>query len=423
MRAADLERVPRGWLIAATGLGAVLVVALAYYARWWVPRSNWLFSGHYALGFQDLKTRFRDIHRVARGINPYSKFDHHQYFTYPPGALLLFWPLTWLKLRTATLWWTLLSELALAGAFFVCWRRWRRSDPWLVAAGSLLYAVLAILIFPPLSIHIALGQLGMFIMVALAVDYLVLAGPAKGVLTGVAAAIKIYPIVFIVAWAIRREWRPALTALASGLATCLIALAIWPSLFSAFVHRQLLSGREVGHFLTNAHYLASSSSPFTIFFRWPFHGGTAAHVVGWLATLAAVALLLFAGDRLWRVDRAVGSFVMVMAASVLAGPVTWDHYYTFAPLLIFVALESRDRRAVWVTSLVAMVVYAVPWQISRNDSLTVDSFSLRALQVLVSRNALDVATLALGVAAIYSTRPADTPSASERRDELVAPSP
>jgi alpha-1,2-mannosyltransferase len=417
MRVPDPRRLPRAWLIAGTALGAVLVVALAYYARWWVPRSNWLFSGHYALGFQDLKTRFRDIHRVMRGINPYSKFDHHQYFTYPPPALIFFWPLTWVKLRTATLLWTLLSELSLALAIAVCWRRWRRDDPWLVAAGSLIYAVVAIAIFPPLSIHIALGQLGLFLMAALVVDYLVVPAPAKGVLTGVAAAIKIYPIVFIVAWALRREWRAVITSLASGLATSLVALAIWPSLTSAFVHRQLLSGREIGHFLRNPHYLASSSSPFTILFRWPFHGGTAAHVLGWVLSLAAVALMLWAGHRLWRAQRPVGSFVMVMAASVLAGPVTWDHYYTFAPLLVFVALQCRDRRAIWVTALVAMAVYAVPWQISRNDSLSVDSWSLRALQVFISRNALDAATLALGVAAVLSTRV----SAGERADELVAP--
>ena len=390
--------------MAATIAGVVALCALALYVRHEVPRSNWLFSGHYALGFLDLHSRFKDVHKVLRGVNVYSRADHHQYFTYPPAALLVLWPLSWARFQVDVLVWTLLSEFALAGVIALSWRSWRRDDPWMIAAGSLLGALVSFVVFPVLSIHLALGQLGLFIALALAVDYLALRGRAKGVLAGIATAIKIYPVVFIIAWALRREWRAVATAIASAGATTLVAFALWPSLTRTFISRQVLSGRELSHFLNNAHYLASSSSPFTIFFRWPFHGGAAAHVVGWAASIVAVGVGLWASERLWRLGRSTSSFVMVMGASVLAGPVTWDHYYVFAPLLVFVVLENRDLRVLSVTAAGSMVLYAVPWQLARNESLSENSLSARAVFILLARNALSLATIATSLAALWSTR-------------------
>jgi hypothetical protein len=105
-----------------------------------------------------------------------------------------------------------------------------------------------------------------------------------------------------------------------------------------------------------------------------------------------------------------------MGASVLAGPVTWDHYYTFAPLLVLVIIENWHRRALAVTAAVAIVVYAVPWQLARNESFSVTGFSLRELFIFVARNALSAATVLVMVAAIAATR-----SLGERAQDPVAP--
>ncbi len=398
--------------------GVVALVVLALFIRAYVPHHNWLFSGHYALGFGDLLSRTRDIWRIHHGSNVYSLHDHHQYFTYPPAALFIFWPLSWATFHTDVLIWTLLCLFALAASIAIVWRTVAPQGPWTVAAGSLWGTVASVMVLPVISIGLALGQLGLLLMLMLVLDYLVLRAPAKGVLTGVAAAIKIYPVVFIVSWLIRREWRPALTALASGALTSAAAWAIWPHFTATFVNRQLLSGRELTHFLHNLHWRATSSSPYTIFFRWPFHGGPYASLVGWLASLAAVALGLWAAQRLWRVGARASSFVMVMGASVLAGPVTWDHYYTFAPLLVFVAYENRRRIALAITAVAALVVYAVPWQLARNESFSVTGLSAHELLIFVARNALSAATVALSVAGVYVTR---STSASESLDQTPAP--
>lgn len=266
MKAPNSRSIQPAKAVAAAVLGVVALVGLAWFIRDYVPHHNWLFSGHYALGFGDLLSRKRDIFRIHHGSNVYSLHDHHQYFTYPPAALFIFWPLSWANFHVDVLIWTLACLFALAGSIAMVWRAVRPDPMWTVAAGSLWGTVAAVVAFPVISIGLALGQLGLLLMVMLALDYLVLRGPAKGVLTGIAAAIKIYPVVFIVGWLIRREWRPALTALASGALTSAVAWAVWPTFTATFVSRQLFSGRELTHFLNNLHWRATSSSPYTIFF-------------------------------------------------------------------------------------------------------------------------------------------------------------
>lgn len=388
----------------AAGAGALAVVALAYFIRDYVPHHNWLFTGHYAIGFEDLLSRTRQISHVRHGANLYSKKDHSQYFTYPPAALFLFWPLSWASFHLDALVWTLLCLAALAGSIAIAWRTVARPDAWVVVAGATWGAILAVAALPVISLGFALGQVGELIMVALIVDYLVLRNRAQGLLTGLTAAIKIYPAVFIVGWLVRREWRPALTAIFSGAALSGLAWAVFPTFTRTFVSQQLFSGNELTHFLHSTHWLSTSSSPYTIFFRWPFHGGSWASPVGWLASLSVVALGIWATHRLWRAGRPLTSFCTLMGACVLAGPVTWDHYYTFAPLLVLVAWENRDQRPMVVAAIVALVVYALPVQLARNESLSVHGFSARALFIFAARNALSGATVLLMLAGLWVTR-------------------
>jgi hypothetical protein len=299
-------------------LGVVAVVVLGVFIRDYVPTHNWLFTGHYAIGFEDLLSRTRDISHIRHGANLYSVKNHAQYFTYPPAALFLFWPLSWASFHIDALVWTLVCLAALVGSIAIAWRSVIRTDGWVLAAGSLWASLIAVALLPVISLGFALGQVGELIMVALALDYLVLRGRFQGVLTGVVATIKIYPAVFIVGWLVRREWRPALTATASGAVVTAIAWAVFPSFTRAFLSKQLFSGNELTHFLHSTHWLSTSSSPYTIFFRWPFHGGSWASPVGWLASLAVVALGVWATQRLWLAGRRLSSFCTLLGATVLA---------------------------------------------------------------------------------------------------------
>ena len=125
----------------------------------------------------------------------YAQIHRLQYFVYPPAALWLFWPLTWVgRFTGASSCWTLASLLALAwliasAARFACKWRWRKA--WAV---SLLVATpLCTLVVQPVGVHLALGQVGLFLAAAATFDVLCVRGRARGLLTGVTAALKLLP--------------------------------------------------------------------------------------------------------------------------------------------------------------------------------------------------------------------------------------
>ena len=270
----------RALVCGLVGLG--ILVALSWYVAWHVPRSEWLFGAHYDNGFKDLRYRIRNVYSVRHGGVLYSsKIGTLQYFVYPPAALWLFWPLTWVTgpARHAShfsgeLLWTLVSLLALAwmiasAAHRAC--RWRWQKAWAV---SLLVATpLCAIVLQPVAVHLALGQVGLLLAAPAVFDILCVRDQrARGVLTGITAALKLYPIVYFAIFALRREWRALGNAVAAMVATTAIAWAVFPSYSATYFFHRLLGGSELRHYWHNAHWLSSSSSLYTLFFRQPFTG-------------------------------------------------------------------------------------------------------------------------------------------------------
>ena len=254
--------------------GTLVIMGLSWYTTKRVPHNNWLFTGHYACSFCDINSRIEDVMTVKHGGVLYSFYDHHQYFTYPTAALFLFWPLSWVSHFWAVTGWSFITIASYAGLVMLGWRQVRGALTWR-SAGVILWATaLGVTIFPTMAICLSQGQTASFLALVVAMDYLAIRGRAQGVLTGIAAAIKIYPIIFIGVWIARRQWRQALTALASGAMTTALAWLIWPKHSSTFFFHRLTSGREISHFHSNVHWRSSSSSPYSFFYRPPFDGGS-----------------------------------------------------------------------------------------------------------------------------------------------------
>jgi alpha-1,2-mannosyltransferase len=122
----------------------------------------------------------------------------HLSFTYPPAAALLFTPLAALPIQLA--WAVMASATVLALALVIrvavaavpCWR--------FPAAWSTLLLTVAMLCLMPVWRTIGLGQVNMLLMAMVTVDVLVVTGRGSrwgGLLVGVAAAVKLVPLIFI----------------------------------------------------------------------------------------------------------------------------------------------------------------------------------------------------------------------------------
>jgi len=390
--------------------GTLVLMGLAWYTTKRVPHNNWLFTGRYACSFCDINSRMEDVMTVKNGGVLYSYYSHHQYFTYPTAALFLFWPLTWVSHFWAVTGWSFITLVSYAGLVMLGWRQVRGALTWR-STGVILWATaLGVTIFPTITICLSQGQTASILAVVVALDYLAIRGRAQGVLTGIAAAIKIYPIIFIGVWIARRQWRQALTALASGAMTTALAWVIWPKHSTTFFFHRLTSGREISHFHSNVHWRSSSSSPYSFFYRPPFDGGSWESSAGLHAGLVVANFCIWVGVRLWNRGYRLTSFVAVLIGSTLSAPVVWDHYFAWVLLLPLVAYEVGWRRPTAWMALIALVALMVPWGIMRDENFSYAGFTPMTITLFFVRNALLFSSLGI---LFFASR-------LKPKDELVA---
>jgi alpha-1,2-mannosyltransferase len=394
------------WCCAA---GVGILALLAWYVAWHVPSSGWLFTTHYDAGFKDLVYRAQNV-RAARhlGVLYYPRIATLQYFVYPPAALWVFWPLTWVGAFTGELLWSFATLVALAwllasAARHACRWPWRKA--WAV---SLLVATpLAALLLQPVGVHLALGQVGLFLAAPAVFDILCVRDPrGRGLLTGVTAALKLYPVVYFFQFALRREWRALGNAIGAMAAVTALAWVVFPGYSVTFFVHRLASGGELRHYWHNLHWIASSSSLYTVFFRQPFTGTAWERGVGLAACVAAIGLGVLGARRQLREGREVGALLCLALAATIGSPVAWDHYFIWVVLTPFVLVEAGALPWWRTTSLgLFALTCLVPLRLARNESLTHKGYNWIFLVILTARNALAAASLLWLVVAAIPWRP------------------
>ena len=176
-------------------------------ALWWLIDIPELFSGKFSTYYHiDL-----DVYReggAGFGSDLYAKDylvgsnrDVSLPFTYPPFAALLFTPLSWLPLTAASI----LVSVASFAALWACVALVLRS---IKCSGWAAWALLAAMLTEPITETFSFGQVNILLSALVVVDILWLRpGRGRGVLTGIAMAIKLTPAVFLAVFFVRRERR------------------------------------------------------------------------------------------------------------------------------------------------------------------------------------------------------------------------
>jgi alpha-1,2-mannosyltransferase len=374
------------------GVTASLVIA------WLTVRGGafrpWLFSSHYELGFTDLHARIIEVGRVRGGGDIYIPFGIEA-FTYPPAAILLFFPLTFLSQQVSYLAWTWLSILCLAGTYFVVLRNLTEQKRGSDLGVAIWAAIVTVALFPPMAESLAWGQTSTILLLLVTVDFLMIRRPLQGALVGIACALKLYPGMIIVFWVLRRKFRTAGTAIASCVLATGSAWMLWPRSASTFFLQILPKGSETSHFssVTTAIKSASVSS---FFLRMSFLPETVAIVLGVFTGVLIVIVGMAAAARLDRCGLQVSALVTMLCLSVVVSPVAWDHYFTFAPLLVFVTIEVGYKSSLGRASLVALLLFAFPWFLFRYPSGYSSSIAVLSVVqtacVVLARNAFFIAS-------------------------------
>jgi alpha-1,2-mannosyltransferase len=284
-------------------------------------------------------------------------------FTYPPLAALLALPLAFLPFVAVKIGW----DLAIYAALLWCLRS--VLAPYRVrlrAAGvrsEILVLPVAFVVATrllPGRQQVHFGQVGLFLMTLVLVDLLTpWTGRWRGVLVGLATAIKLTPGVFIVGlWLAGRRRTAGMAAAAFGLLTGLAALAA-PGSSRAYWTSAVFASDRLGD---NAD--PTNQSLRGLVLRTPLTHLSATAVFLLLAALVGAVGLRKAAAA-WRAGDDLAAVTLVGLLTALLSPVAWIHHYVFVIALL--ALLLRDRR------LILTLILAVMWTLD----LPAAGFALR----------------------------------------------
>jgi alpha-1,2-mannosyltransferase len=276
----------------------------------------------------------------------------HLLFTYPPFAALLAYPFLIFPPLTAIVIWNLLTILVLMKTLQIVLRESVKGVPelsWLLDPIALLTLTAALVWTNPIIDHLGFGQVNVFLVFFCAVDFL---APARflprGVLIGVAAAIKLVPALFIVFFLIARKLSVAATA---ALTFALIAGFMWilyPVPSSDFWFHALRKSSRVG----GADYFSNQAIN-GLLSRAGAPGGVK------LVLIAAVlALGLWVAVSCWNRSERAAAFLATGITMNLVSPISWIHHLVFLSLSVAIFFrESLLRSSAWGwATLVAYVL-------------------------------------------------------------------
>lgn len=347
-------------LMVAALLGLVTIFVLAWVIVYEPSYRPWIMVDRYPPPFTDLLDHLIQVNNTRAGANIYLPVNNPNEFSYPPAAIMLFLPLTYLPTLDVFMLWTSLSILCLAATYLVVLRT-TRSGTWLEHVTISVWAcIVTAVLFPPVSELLNIGQVGTLLVLLVTLDVLVIRDRSQGVLVGVAAAFNLFPAVVVVFWLVRRQWRPAITASVTFALFTAVAWVAWPTNSSWFFSQMLLGGQEVKSF-EYPNLAIRSASPTGLFLRIGSLPQSDAILLGLVVSaVIGVAGVLIAA-RIDLLGYRVCALVTILCTSVLVCPVAWDDYFTFIPLLVFVIMEVGLRSFPGKLAAVALALFTFPW--------------------------------------------------------------
>jgi alpha-1,2-mannosyltransferase len=266
-------------------------------------------------------------------------------FTYPPIAAVLFSVLTPLPAWLAGALMTMVSFLSLSVVCFVVTRRLtpRANVVWTVSAAV---AVAGFALEPVHSTYLY-GQVNLVLMALVVVDCLAVTDERwRGMLVGLAAALKLTPLVFVLYFVARKDWRAALTSLGTFAGVAGAGFVLAPQDSAEFWFHGLLDGSRVGGIA----YMTNQSLRGVLHRLNPGHS---TEMVLWVVLSAIVVLLAVVAARRTRHD--VVALVAIATAGLLVSPISWSHHWVWCvPAFLALAFLRRNGTGVALGALVVV---------------------------------------------------------------------
>jgi hypothetical protein len=391
----------------------VVVVGVSLLALWRIVRGTQ--SGTHP---NDFLTYRYAVNAARDGVNIY----HHditgpmlrlpngargQPFTYTPAAVVSLWPTTWFGWHTAWVLWDVAAMLVLG------WVITRFVPAGLRFRESAIAAAIVVASFDCIVTHnIRQGQVNIFLMGLVLADLFrrddTIFGRVvpRGVLVGVATAIKLTPGLFIVFFLITRQWRLVRGSAIGAVAATLVGALAYPDLTGTFASVTLWTlpskvdtvgdRGDVGNDSINGALHASGSI------------GTA---IALPVVLVSALVAMYAAYRVQLAGRSVDAWLIIGLAAPLISPFSWIYHHVYLiPALTLLAFDPTASRTARIRNLVlgvaaSVALYWGPWGADR--WLQGDHSTWLVLPIVLQRECALLASIAC-IVALCVRRPVRT---------------
>jgi len=341
-----------GWT--AVGVFAALVVFF-----WFLPPSREQVER------VDFTVYWGAVHAMLTGggLYEYSILSDGQVlpFVYPPFAAILMIPaaLTGLE-RSAALW----SLLQLPATMVLAWlvvrnrtgfRNWSRMA--LVSGTAAVW--LGLSLSSPVSFGIGLGQVSLMLVTVVALDLVVVPPRWRGILVGLAAAVKLTPAAFVLYLLVTRQWRAALQAVAAFCAATAISWLILPAQSWQYWTQVIFQSDRIGtvSWLRNKSLLGFLA-------HWEI-GGDWQWLLWVVGCLLIVAIGCYRAVQLYRRDQEFAAVILFGLVGCVISPITWSHHVVWLVMIgLYLAVAEQRWARVLGLVLVVSCVTPSPWWVA-----------------------------------------------------------
>jgi alpha-1,2-mannosyltransferase len=352
-------------------LGAITVVAAVFYVLH-LARSD-------ELSFIDLLVYRAGGHAVLTGqplYGPAFAAANHSpnglAFLYPPFSALLFVPMAMVPAGVAKVVMLLVNAVACAVFFAVIvlatqgnWDRLRNlrsfTAPMSRRTGIARVALAAVVLFSaPVVGTFEYGQINLILAAAVALDLLL---PSvrwpRGVLVGIATAVKLTPAVFIGYFLVTRQWRALAVSVATTAAAIALSWLVMPANTTEYFTSTMFRTNE----LVGAAY-ATNQSIFGVVIRVPAFDSVRG--ILWIAaTILVMALAIAAIEVNRRSGDTVAAVLSAAFISLLCSPLSWGHHWVWlSAAAVYLLVRWAAECGRWTLTAgvtVAIVTLAAPW--------------------------------------------------------------
>lgn len=283
-------------------------------------------------------------------------------FTYPPLSAVAFAPFAWLSLPAAGAAITVTTLVLLIVSTTIVLTRLQVADTWNRRAWLAAALVApAVVYLEPLRANLEFGQINVVLMTLVIADCVPRRTPwPRGLLLGLAIAVKLTPAVFLLYFLLRRDVRALLVTTASAVAATLSGFALaWRDSW-IYWFETLRDTDRIGSATLNTNQNISGMLA-------RLGAGEDTRFLLWVALCFAVlGLTVWAAHRALRSDphgdAAVLALICVAMFGLVVSPVSWSHHWVWVlPTVVVTAVVGYRTRTVALLVLSVVGLALTVW--------------------------------------------------------------